>query len=346
MIAVRVIRRLYFLLRRLFLKIGMYLAVVASYLFVAQRSYVVENTPARRSLEGARRIAVFVHYDKRGDVAEYVLHHLAALRGAGFEIVFTTNSPRLLDGARQSIEPLCARILRRRNVGYDFGAYKDALATLGDPPVCDEILLVNDSVYGPMQDLTAVLARCNDKVAAVWSITDNWERHYHLQSYFLLFKKQAIASEAFRRFWRDLRYVQSRLWVISKYEIGLTRAMMKEGMRCIALFPYRQAANALSEAVLHKGLLARDTLTEVHKKYLGALFAAVERGAPLNSTHHLWDYLIGEMGCPFIKRDLLLHNKMEIPFVSQWENLIRRTTTYDPDLILRHLETIAKNRAV
>ena len=71
-----------------------------------------------------------------------------------------------------------------------------------------------------------------------------------------------------------------------------------------------------------------------------------ERGLPLNSTHHFWDYLIGEMACPFLKRELLERNPMGIPSLRRWESLLRGTFDYDTDLILRHLEAQARDRAV
>lgn len=325
--------------------LAMYVAVVLS-CFISQRSKIVEQRAGERQLRGARRVAIFLHYDRQGGLHDYVVHYLGALRQAGYEIVFVSNAPRLRDDAWARLAPYCAVMLRRRNLGHDFGGYKDALAVVGDLSGLDELILANDSVYGPLHDLGRLLRRCDGRTAAVWSITDNWDQRYHLQSYFLLFKQPAIRHPAFAEFWRRLRFVQSRTWVIRKYEIGLTQAMQKNGLRCQALFPYRQAAAALSDAVRRQGLLGREDLPEHHRQYAARLFEAIEKGAPLNATHYFWDYLVGEMGCPFLKRDLILYNRAQIPYVSQWEPLIRQTSAYDPDLILRHLETCARNRAV
>jgi lipopolysaccharide biosynthesis protein len=155
-----------------------------------------------------------------------------------------------------------------------------------------------------------------------------------------------LIHPAFLAFWRKVRLVPSRSWVIRKYEIGLTQGLMKAGLRCAALFPYRAAAAALSQAVVKQGLLERKDISDYHKHYADKLFAAVERGDTLNQTHYFWDYLVGEAGCPFIKRDLLLRNPVKVPYVSQWDAVIRRSSQYDPDLILRHLELIARGRVV
>jgi lipopolysaccharide biosynthesis protein len=317
-----------------------------------RRDYVVERQPGERSLVGAKRVAVFVHYDRRGRVHDYVLHYLRCLRGGGFEIVFVSNAPTLRGEARDRLKPLCALILRRRNVGYDFGAYKDGIAALGNIADFDELLLVNDSVYGPFSDLGEIIARCDRQRAAVWGITDNWFRRFHLQSYFLLFKAEALTSPAFGRFWNSVDYVQSKRWITERYEIGLSQFMIQNELRCTALYPYREAAQALAVAVagLHEepeeGEEPRAAIWNEQQRFAAILFDAVERGLPLNSTHHLWDYLIGEMSCPFLKRELLERNPMKVPALRRWEALLREKFDYDTDLILRHLEAQARNRAV
>ncbi len=315
-------------------------------LFLPQGPQIVEKRLGGRSLEGARRVAVFLHYDRRGVVHDYVIHYLEALRALGFEILFISNAPSLSQESWQRIAPLAALMMRRRNRGHDFGAFRDAVAALGDVSRFEQLIMANDSVYGPLQDLAPLLERCDRGDAAVWGVTDSWDRRYHLQSYFLLFKREALASPAFTSFWRGVRLVPSRSWVIRQYEIGLTQAMVKAGLRCSALFPYRAAAAALSEAVTRRGLLKREDLSDYHRHYADRLFAAVERGDTLNQTHYFWDYLIGEAGCPFIKRDLLLRNPVKVPYVNQWDAVIRRSSPYDPDLILRHLEQIARGRVV
>lgn len=307
--------------------------------------YIVERVIGERSLTGCRRVAIFVHYDPHGRVHDFVAFYLSALRGAGFEIVFVSNAPRLDPAGRCRLMPLCALILRRRNVGYDFGAYKDGMTALPDLAALDELILANDSVYGPLQDLGAVLARC-DGTAAVWGITDSWDVRYHLQSYFLLIRRPALESPQFRRFWAGVRYVQSKRWIIRRYEVTFTQAMVEGGLHCTALYPQRAAAAAFIAAMRCGELLAREDLADDYRTYVEKLYRAVQRGDPINATHFLWDYLIDPLGCPFVKRELLAQNPSRIPGVDKWPELIGRSTSYDTDLILRHLRAGARDRAV
>ena len=94
------------------------------------------------------------------------------------------------------------------------------------------------------------------------------------------------------------------------------------------------------------GQLNRQDLGEERRRYLELLCAAIARGTPLNATHVFWDYLIGELGCPFLKRDLLLRNPMGLPFVSQWRLLLERASDYDTDLIIQDLESALRHRSI
>ena len=55
-------------------------------LFTPQGSQIVERRAGAQSLEGAKKVAIFLHYDRRGTVHDYVLHYLMALRRIGYEI--------------------------------------------------------------------------------------------------------------------------------------------------------------------------------------------------------------------------------------------------------------------
>jgi lipopolysaccharide biosynthesis protein len=309
---------------------------------------VVERWPGALDLDQATRVAVFVHFDPSGAVPEFTHHYLREIGRAGFALVFVSNAPRLGAADLERLTPLCAAILRRDNVGRDFGAFKDGIAAIADLGRLDALLLANDSVYGPFHDLGEVMGRMSMAEADVWGITDSWERSFHLQSFFLLFGRRALASPAFARFWSSVRYVQAKSWVIERYEIGLTRTLLSDGLRCRALCPYRDAATGLMAASARE----RDPgpgpadLSPTRRVFFGRVADAVAFGVPLNSCHFLWDHLVLHMGCPFIKRELLRDNPAGIPGVIRWREVVQAVSKYDTDLIARHLEQSVRKRAV
>ena len=84
------------------------------------------------------------------------------------------------------LQTVCAAVMIRRNVGSDFGAMREGLARLRGPlATVEQLLILNDSVYGPLQPLDEMLAQIDFGVADIWGATESWQRRYHLQSFFL-----------------------------------------------------------------------------------------------------------------------------------------------------------------
>ena len=309
-----------------------------------RRTYVKERWAGEIDLAAAARVAVFNHFDRRGTVAPFVEYYVRKLHDAGYAILFVSNSPRLAPAAIERLTPICGAILRRDNVGRDFGAYKDGLQAIPRLERLDSLVLVNDSVYGPFHDLGVLIDRMNLAEADVWGITDSWERRFHLQSFFLVFGPAALASAAFDRFWRGVHYIQAKRWIIDRYEVGLTQALMAGGLRCRALFPYRAAAKLLGPRA--RTARRRDTLSITERRFLRNVSAMIDSGNPFNPTHFFWEILISRMGCPFLKRELLRDNPGGIPGLQRWEQVVRSVSKYDTDLIVRDLETSLRGRIV
>jgi hypothetical protein len=196
------------------------------------------------------RVALFVHFDRRRQVRPYVLHYVAMLQRCGLSVVFVTNAGRLREDGLEALKPLCAGILMRRNVGYDFGAWREALDHLALPRYeTESLLILNDSVYGPLCPLESLLERMDFSKADVWGATDSWQTRYHLQSYFFAVGRKVLVSRAWHDFWRQVRPVQSKEWVIRRYEVGLTQSLVRAGFVCGALWNYTELLRGLDPAL-------------------------------------------------------------------------------------------------
>jgi lipopolysaccharide biosynthesis protein len=281
--------------------------------------------------------AVYSHYDRKGNVHEYVVEQIRQLAAAGYRVIFISNGRRLRGANVAAVRPFCWRVIWRRNVGYDFGAYKDGIAAIGDLNRCERLLLMNDSVYGPFRPMIDVLAAASSSESDFWGITDSWSGHYHIQSYFVLFFRKAIASRDFREFWRRLPYVNSKSWIIQNAEIRLTQKLTQQKLRAAVLCPYWDVA----KAVLRK-IEARQhgDLTESHEAFLINLHQNLQFGIPLNSSHFFWDTLITDFNCPFIKRELIQSNPQGIIYPWRWPEVIAPFRDYDASLISRHLQSM------
>src|SRR5262249_12637577 len=148
-------------------------------------SHVKETAPGADPVKSSPDHAVYVHYDRHGVVHDYVIEQLRQLAVANFRITFVSNAPKLNKDGLSAVLPHCRLAIIRRNVGFDFGAYKDGITSIGDIVACDRLLLMNDSVYGPFWPISEFLDKADPANADFWGITDSWDTHYHVQSYFL-----------------------------------------------------------------------------------------------------------------------------------------------------------------
>ncbi len=288
-------------------------------------------------LAQSKLAAVYVHFDREGVIHDYVLHQLRELVSTGFRITFVTNSPKWPAQSVEAIAPLCRNIIWRRNIGYDFGAYKDGITSLMDElGQMQGLLLMNDSVYGPFTGLKDCLSTIDRSTTDVWGITDTWERQFHIQSYFMLFFPNALKSPAFAKFWRRLPYFNSKKRAINNGEVRLTQSLTEQKLRAQVMIPFWTVGHAIRDRLMDMNLAE---LPEHQRNYAITILRLLIDGRPLNPTHHFWDVLIEEYKCPFIKRELIKINPANIPFVSRWPEVVARAGPYDVSMIWRHLQT-------
>jgi len=312
-----------------------------------RRSWVVQRWQNAAMVSEAKRIAIFTHYDKKGQIPDYVSHHLEQLRHCGYTIFFVTNSPVLTAESWDILRPLCGMILRRRNLGYDFGAYRDALREIPDLGMIDSLILANDSVYGPIHPLIDILKRADPNQADIWGINDSYAHRYHLQSYFLIFNRRALMEPKLKNFWDRLLYVRSKSFVIRYYELGLSGAALSAGLRLKALCPYRDLSRATMEALEQLPLAtAKQRAKVLHGDYLKWLYNTLQSGIPVNPSHHFWEVMLTQHSCPFIKRELLTKNPERIPGLSRWEAVIHQISSYNSNRIIIHLQQTLSNRCI
>jgi len=292
--------------------------------------------------EGARH-AVYVHYDRWGVVHDYIHHAVRELADNGYLVTFVSNAPRLERIQIEPLLPMVREVVHRRNVGYDFAAYRDGIARLGDLDRVERLILVNDSVYGPVYPLSSILHAAEVKDADAVGITDSWEHHYHLQSYFMMFFPGALRSRAFQRFWRNFPTVGAKKWVIRNGELKLSNVLARSKLRLAALCPYREVARQVLQRLSEAGLSASgdgSSNVKYEAAYQEILRSRIVSGAALNPSHYFWDTLIVDWQCPFLKRELIAWNPAGVPRAWDWEELLRARTSYDTNLIVRHLQSL------
>ena len=325
-----------------------YIAQATSWLIataVGPRSMVRQTWAGTDNLAAASDVAVLVTWDAKGRIHDFLIEHMKSLKAAGRAVILVSNSPEFPETEIEKAREHCALVAWRHNRGYDFGAYRDGVMLVPDYDRLDSLIVINDSIYGAFRPLAPLIDRADSGRADVWGMTDSWDTRWHLQSYFLLFHKAALQHDWIKSLWRDWKHVQSKSWIINRLEIGLTGRLEKHGLRGAALYPYREQVAAFANTVRDGKLLADESVPKQHRKLLARMLEFADAGAPMNPCHFFWDQLILQ-GFPYLKREVLTSNPIGMPRLYEWSDVVADNSAYDPDLIVRHLRAISKNRVV
>ena len=239
-----------------------------------------DETRVSDTIVSARRVCFFAHFHHLGRAADHVLYYLDGLRDAGFTTVVLSTAT--MDEEQASIlRAHCAQLIFRDNVGLDFGGWAEAWQRYSGL-TADLLLLTNDSVYGPVDNLARFIERLTATEADFYGAVESLTFEPHLQSWFLLLRPDAFRSDAFAKLMARMSKATRDKWdIIMDLELGFTRKMVEGGLR------YHAAFRA-----------SRDTR-------LGTRF-------PCNPGHLLWRSLIERFGVPFVKIQLLRENPVSV----------------------------------
>ena len=173
------------------------------------------------------RLVVMAAYDPDGELAGHVRFQIEAWQGQCRRLILVATS-RLTPSARDWVAGR-AELIERDNVGYDFSSYRTGLLAAGDLAAFDQVVICNDTCVGPLAGFSEIFAGMAGRGADFWGITQSSEIAPHVQSFFVVFERQVVASAAFRDFWQQLTPESNRWTVIVRYEVGLSRALQDAG---------------------------------------------------------------------------------------------------------------------
>ena len=206
-----------------------------------QKKHVYNACFCPDRLSEKKRLLVYAHYDRQQLVAKEDWNTLSMFRKFCKQIYFVTNS-RLGRMETEHVKTLADCVLERENIGYDFGAWRDALLRLGKCSLdeFDELILLNNSCILSKNDVRKMFYEMEKKDLDFWGNTCSpflSDGSYigesvigeHLQSYCLVFQKKVFASAVFWKFWEELPECRDRKEAIAKCETKLTQYFSKDG---------------------------------------------------------------------------------------------------------------------
>jgi lipopolysaccharide biosynthesis protein len=191
----------------------------------------------------AGEICLFVSHAASPALKPHVMHHARCLAEFGFAVVLIVNAEGEAESVALDTEFLerLAGAYVRENVGFDFGGWGHGWALGGGFPGATRLLLVNDSIVGPVDRVAfaGLLERLRSSAADVVGLTWNFVPHPHVQSFFLAFAPRALAAPVLRSVLGGMHALPTKELVVDAYETALTRQLVAAGLEVSALFQPR-----------------------------------------------------------------------------------------------------------
>lgn len=258
-----------------------------------------------------KRLGIFIFFDKEGFVGRYVEYLLEEIMCNVSDLYIVSNG-ELTNESKEKFHNFTENIYIRENRGYDGGAYKDVLLNVIGPSnykKWDELLLVNDTFYGPFCPLSSIFELMETSKSDVWGLYMNGERkrpdihmYEHIQAYFLVIKSRLLWDKKFEEFWIRMNETNSYLSTIKNFEVAFSRYLLDNG------FTYDALVNN----------------TFLEKKY---------PKKAIDWTHFMPLDLIKKQNFPVIKRKALISQNIFLTDALQIIDYIKTYLDYDVQLI-------------
>ena len=270
-----------------------------------------------------KRLGIFLFYSPNGKVYEYVKYLLSSMRNSLDKLVVVCNGFVSLEG-KATLRALSDEFVVRANEGFDFGAWREAILDvcgLEEVRSYDELVLFNDSFFGPFYPFSEIFQRMEDQdTIDFWGFSSHGavakksgdNRPPYLQTYFLVLRKPVLVSNGFETYWKTLQSCETFDEHVENVACKFTDYFANLGFAWTAYTP---------------------TFDLEDPKHV------------LNMSHHMYNSyeMVAYRGFPVIKRKTFLMSRFNFLKYSNAEELgktlqyIDKNTAYDTSLIWEYL---------
>lgn len=183
-----------------------------------------------------KRLFLFAAYDRDGIVDDTLTYYLGELSKLGDLVVVMDNDATDNELAKIKSIPNVLYAAATRHGEYDFGSYKRAYQYARDNKILenyDWIYLVNDSVLGPLYDITPILNDLESRGVDLTGMISYSEKYVpeHVQSWFVGITQRVATADFFNDFLSGVKYEQGKATICCKYEFQLSIRILRHGFK-------------------------------------------------------------------------------------------------------------------
>lgn len=179
-----------------------------------------------------KRLCIYLIYDKQNIVDKYIGYILRELKSCMDYLIVVCNMKGNVYGA-DILEKNSNIVFYRENIGFDVGGFKEVLCRLvGWDMVMryDELVLVNDSFFGPFKSMKNIFLDMDHRSVDFWGMASQGRRECerqrsfpeYIQSYFMVIRFPMLHSIEFRRYWEEMPFYNEFWDVVVQHEEKFT----------------------------------------------------------------------------------------------------------------------------
>lgn len=200
-----------------------------------------------------RRVLFYLFYDPEGQVDDYVLYKLRAVR-KHVEHIFVVSNSELTAASHARLSEVADTVWVRENVGFDVWGYKTAMEQFGAERLdaYDELILANYTFFGPIFPFSETFERMDaNRDIDFWGMTshkhmddagelgdeETGELIPHIQSQWIVVRRSLFTSFEFQAYWSRMPMIESYRDSIRLHETRFTNYFAERGFRYAIAFP-------------------------------------------------------------------------------------------------------------
>lgn len=202
----------------------------------------------------AERIALLAHWSVDVGQSRSVVELVSQLQRHGYWVVLssTCEAPgRLEFTTHPGVDLARLTVIRRPNIGYDFGSWAVAMHHFPWLLRADKVLVLNDSLLGPFASISSIIASFESTTADVWGVVESDQFARHHQSFFRGFRYGALAESTMRSYWEDLQVIPSKSDLITTYELGFQNFLSKNYFSTDSMLHHRDLVRSGENPAAH-----------------------------------------------------------------------------------------------
>lgn len=255
-------------------------------------------------------LCLFCHYSDTDTIPNYVVYYLEKLLEVTDKVVLLTNDRGGDIRNISQVEDMGIEYRIYKNEGYDFGMYYKFI--MNEETECDRLWLVNDSMV-LFNNLHGISQWIKTEKSGYMGLTDNVEKGWHIQSYFLVFTKHS--QKLLKEYMGSNGICNTFNEVVDVYEVGLSKFLIDHSVRLSVRYSYKDIKmfNELNCVVFYPDYFIKNGLPMIKKKVLLNSFRKDEvfhlKGTMYRFNKQWWSYIVGfmdkTMSIKFLKKGLI-----------------------------------------